>query len=133
MDDDQDILDGFKAILEYEGFSIESAPSPGEALKKVKERRFRLAILDYMLPNMKGDELAKELQEIDSSIMLIVMSGYKDALDSLNSRGVRIEKFFLKPIDPESLINAVRTAIAKNSTHHEVMDTQDVFTMQQVV
>jgi PleD family two-component response regulator len=46
VDDDDDIIDCYKYIFEYEGFNIESAYNPHEALKKAKENKYVIAILD---------------------------------------------------------------------------------------
>ena len=63
VDDDDDIIDCFKFIFECEGFKIECAHSPDEALNKAREKKYVIAILDYVLPNMRGDELAEKLQK----------------------------------------------------------------------
>jgi len=108
VDDDDDIIDCFKYIFEYEGFKIECAHGPDEALDKAREKKYVIAILDYILPNMKGDELAEKLLKIDDSINLIFISGYIDAEETINRKGISAYRFFMKPINPESLIDAIK-------------------------
>ena len=108
VDDDNDIIDCFKYIIEYEGFKIEGARSPEEALDKVRENKYVIAILDYILPDMNGDELAEKLLEIDNSLNLIFVSGYTDAEDIISRKGIRDYRFFMKPINPETLIDAIK-------------------------
>jgi len=115
VDDDLDILDCYKMLFEYEGYCVETASTPSEALEKAKNRRFMLAILDFTLPGMKGDVLALKLLETNSSMKLIFITGYNDAKVNVTDRGFDT-KFFMKPIDPESLINATRTII--NESHN---------------
>jgi DNA-binding NtrC family response regulator len=109
VDDDDDIIDCFKYIFELEGFKIEGAQSPEEALDKVRENKYVIAILDYILPDMKGDELAEKLLKIDESINLIFISGYTDAEETISRKGIGVYRFFSKPINPESLINAIKS------------------------
>ncbi len=109
VDDDDDIIDCFKYIFELEGFKIEGAQSPEEALDKVRENKYVIAILDYILPDMKGDELAEKLLKIDESINLIFISGYTDAEETISRKGISVYRFFSKPINPESLINAIKS------------------------
>jgi DNA-binding NtrC family response regulator len=111
VDDDDDIIDCFKYIFEIEGYNIESARSPDEALNKVREKKYVIAILDYILPNMRGDELAEKLLKIDDSINLIFISGYTDAEETINRKGISAYMFFMKPINPESLIAVIKSII----------------------
>jgi len=108
VDDDDDIVDCFKYIFEREGFKTESAQSPDEALDKVRASKYVIAILDYVLPNMKGDELAEKLLKIDDSINLIFISGYIDAEETIYRKGINAYRFFMKPINPEKLIEAIK-------------------------
>ena len=111
VDDDIDILEGYEYIFECEGLNIDIALTPSEALNKAREKKFKLAILDYKLPNMNGDKLAEELMKIDSSIKLIFISGFKEGIDSMLGNGINVGGFFFKPIDPVSLINTARSII----------------------
>lgn len=109
VDDDDDIIDCFKFIFECEGFKIDCAHSPDEALKKARDKKYVIAILDYILPNMRGDELAEKLNSIDDSINLIFISGYTDAEETIIRKGINAHSFFMKPINPESLIDAIKS------------------------
>jgi len=115
VDDDDDIIDCYKFIFEYEGFEIESTHSPDEALNKAREKKYVIAILDYVLPHMRGDELAEKLLKIDESINLIFISGYTDAEETVRRKGIRAYRFFMKPINPESLIDAIKSIAAEPS------------------
>ena len=108
VDDDNDIIECFKFIFECEGFKIEGAQSPEEALNKVRVNKYVIAILDYILPDMKGDELAERLLKIDDSLNLIFISGYTDAEDTISRKGINAYRFFMKPINPDSLIDAIK-------------------------
>ena len=113
VDDDDDIIDCFKFIFECEGYKIEGAHSPDEALNKVRDKKYMVAILDYILPNMRGDELAEKLHNIDDSINLIFISGYTEAEETINRKGICAYRFFMKPINPESLIDAIKSIAAE--------------------
>jgi DNA-binding response OmpR family regulator len=109
VDDDTDILECYKMLFELEGYHTEAASTPVEALEKVKASRFDLAILDYTLPHMRGDELAIRLLQINHTMKLLFISGHSDAEESIASSGLNIG-YFMKPVDPESLLGAARAA-----------------------
>jgi len=109
VDDDADILECYTMLFELEGYHTEAALTPFEAMEKVKTSRFDLAILDFKLPNMRGDELALRLLEVNSAMKLVFISGHNDAKEILINRGLNVS-YFMKPVDPESLLGAARTA-----------------------
>jgi DNA-binding NtrC family response regulator len=108
VDDDIDILECYKMLFEYEGYCIETAATPFDAIAKARERRFMLAILDFTLPDMKGDVLAMKLLETNSSMKLIFISGYNEAKNSIMNMGLNT-RFYMKPIDPEFLLEAAKS------------------------
>ena len=124
VDDDDDIIECFKFIFECEGFKIDCAHSPEEALEKARDKKYVIAILDYILPNMRGDELAEKLSRIDDSINLIFISGYTDAEETITKKGISAYRFFMKPINPESLIDAIKSiAVEPHYTYTPVPQT----------
>ena len=85
VEDDDDVITVVKTILTQEGYEIESAKSKGEALEKLQNKKFDIAILDVMMSDRhEGFELAQEIKTnpelkhmpilIQSSINVLVTS-----------------------------------------------------------
>ncbi len=117
VDDDADILEGYRFIFECEGYNIVTAPTPSDALSKARCTEFKVAILDYMLPNMKGDDLAMELSRIQSGISVVIISGFREALTSIEEKGVKLGGFFSKPISPEVLLKVIGELVGAPGLH----------------
>jgi DNA-binding response OmpR family regulator len=113
VDDDTDILECYKLLLEYEGYRIETVSTPNEAIRKAEETRFNLVILDYTLPYMRGDELALRLLETNGSMKLVFISGCNEAKMSILNMGLDI-RFFMKPVDPDCLLSAARSVLYRS-------------------
>lgn len=95
-----------KLILESEGFKVDALYSGFAAVEWIKERRYASAILDYVLPDMKGDELADKIKLEYPGMKVILLTGFLKAIDAK-----RLEKFryvFEKPTDPRKIIEALR-------------------------
>jgi DNA-binding response OmpR family regulator len=122
VDDDLDLLECYKILFEYEGYCIETAATPFDAIAKAWERRFMLAILDFTLPDMKGDVLAMKLLETNSSMKLIFISGSNEAKNNIMSMGLNT-KFYMKPIDPESLLAATRSFFSEAHVYDVIEPT----------
>lgn len=108
VDDDIDILEGYKFIFEFEGFEPETAYTPKEAIRMLKEEKFGTVVLDYMLPNIKGDELAAKLYEVDPDIKLVIISGHNNAEAVFNVRNIKIEGILKKPVEPDELVSLIK-------------------------
>ena len=95
-----------KLILEDEGFNVNAVYSGFAALEWMNDKRYASAILDYVLPDMKGDELADKIKLEYPGMRVILLTGFLQAIDAK-----KLEKFkyvFEKPTDPRKIIEALR-------------------------
>ena len=99
VDDDEDILFCYRLTLETENVAVYTANNADKALKIVKENKIDLAVLDYMLPDIRGDELAKRIHVIDPMVKIFFISGYNIALDAVKKLDFSVYGTFMKPID----------------------------------
>ena len=111
IDDDRAILDGYRFIFEGEGFIVDVATDSKIALELVKKHSYSIIVMDYILPGVRGDDLAEQIQEINSSISLIFISGQKSAEEAVQRRGLLVSGFFMKPLKTETLIDFIVSKI----------------------
>ena len=111
VDDDEYILKLYRLILENEGYVIGSASTGESALVEAQKTKYDLAILDMFLPDIRGDEVACKLRNIDDSIGIIFITGYNISLQIVESLNFDFY-IFLKPISPEELLNAVENVLS---------------------
>ena len=111
VDDDKDILELFQMTLLEDGYSVETAVSGMEALSKVKENKYDVAVLDVVLPDVQGDKLALEIKRHCDSVNIIFITGYANMVDCINSLPIGVSDILLKPITVEELQQAVKDAI----------------------
>jgi CheY-like chemotaxis protein len=62
IDDNVDVQEVFRRILEYDGFVVTTAHSGGEGLERAARQAFDLIITDLMLPDMPGYQVARTLR-----------------------------------------------------------------------
>ena len=115
-DDDRDILEALKLLLRSEGYSVETASSPGAVATAVAERDFDVAVIDMNYTRdttggAEGLDLLTRLQQLDATLPVIVMTAWgsiEGAVESLR-RGAR--DYVQKPWDNERLLQLVRTQV----------------------
>ncbi len=107
VDDDDDILFHYKNIIKKNKFNIDTVSSGEQAIKKVKEKKYDIAILDIMIPDMRGDKLALELRHIDQNIVFIFITGFPYMDYCINALDIRIGEILIKPVTTNELIDSI--------------------------
>jgi DNA-binding response OmpR family regulator len=107
VDDDGDLLFHYKNIIQKEGFKVDAVSYGEKAIDQVKDNKYRLAILDIMLPDMRGDELALKLKKHDPALKIIFITGFSYMDVCIKSLDIGISEILLKPISREEIIQAI--------------------------
>lgn len=108
VDDDPDLVDLFKEILEKNGYKVRGFTHPIIALEFIQDnhKNCNLVISDYLMPQLNGYELGKKIREINSNIKVILISTYDDRPESTLEF-----KFIQKPITINNLIETVEESL----------------------
>jgi CheY-like chemotaxis protein len=114
VEDDLHSREGLRDSLRADGFKVEAAADSWEAILKMKQRCFDIAIIDIDLPpihgvNITGWDVARILRAFNSSISLIVVSAHATDIDRAEAEQMRVAQFLEKPISPARLKSIVRT------------------------
>lgn len=91
------------AISEY-FYSFSVANDGIEGLEKFKIIKPDIVITDIMMPNLDGLEMTKEIKKIDDKTPIVVLSAFSDKDKLLKAIDVGITKYFIKPFDPEEVL-----------------------------
>lgn len=107
VDDDRDVLNYIKDILETHGYSVMPANNSLTAIDLFKNfsSKISLVITDIVMPLMEGGDLVKHLKGIKPDIKIIVVSGYSDEKIVKDSS---INVFLRKPFESIELLTSVR-------------------------
>jgi PAS domain S-box-containing protein len=107
VDDDVDVLNFVKEILENHGYQIMPVSNSLNAIDMFKTNfeTIQLVITDIMMPLMEGQELIKNLKQIKPGIKVIGISGYSD---TSVSKDKMVDAFIKKPFQSMELLAAVR-------------------------
>lgn len=73
-----------------------------------------------MMPRLKGDELAKQINQIDSGVRIYFFSGYDVALEAVRRLDVLIYGVFMKPVDPDLLRKIANTEDYTSSAYQAI-------------
>ena len=104
VDDEADILDVNRLILEMEGHTVVTEVNPKNAVGIIQAHQFDLIISDNHMPGLDGIDLVKKIRELKILTPIILTSGTSISDDSINEL---INGFIEKPYDPDLIIEMV--------------------------
>jgi DNA-binding response OmpR family regulator len=132
VDDDKSILRSLRRVLERNGYAIDTAETAKEAINKLKSSRYDLAIIDIILPDMKGtDLLAKAKIELQQTIKFII-TGYPSAEAGAKAREEGADAFMLKPINMSDLLSVIRVFLSGEENNPYLNKEEEKMTLADV-
>ena len=113
MDDDKSIRTTLAAILEQEGYDVDTAEKGEEAIKKSNRKLFDLAVVDMRLPDMMGVELLGRMMERTPKMQKIILTGFPSMENAISSVNEGADGYILKPVNTEVVLTAIRKHLQK--------------------
>ncbi len=117
VDDDPDVVEACRVVLEKVGYSVSSAGSLEEGMKAVEEFRPDLLILDVMMQQPDdGISMARQLRRngFDRPILMLTNVGREAGLNIDKDEDlVPVDEFQQKPISPQVLVSKVGELLKK--------------------
>jgi len=117
-EDDENLRDLARRVLERKGYHVLLAADGEEAVKLFDRERSRVSLLlfDVAMPRKGGIEALSEIRAICSDLPAILVSGYSERLTEQTSRDLGAPAFLRKPFSNEQLLHEVRTALDRGSS-----------------
>jgi two-component system OmpR family response regulator len=113
VDDEPNIADVISMALRYQGFTVETAGDGAAALQAVQSFKPDLLLLDIMLPDMEGFEVAQRLGEQRSQVPIIFLTARDATQDKIRGLTMGGDDYVTKPFSLEELIARVRTILRR--------------------
>ena len=116
VDDEEDITDLIKDILEDEGFSVRTAANGTEAQTAIQDNKPDLVLLDIWMPDIDGislmNEWKKNYQTLPFSV--VMMSGHGTLEHAIEATKLGAFDFLEKPLTLAKLVAVVKRALKEN-------------------
>lgn len=128
IDDHYDILELLKHNFVLEGYEVKMFFNAVDALKYINTDNTDLLITDWMLPEMDGLELCKNLKmsQYTRDIPLVMLTGKNDEIDAVTALEVGAEDYITKPIRIKELMSRVKKILRRKTTEEAVTTRKDV-------
>jgi DNA-binding response OmpR family regulator len=110
VDDELLIRETVKRALVLDGHTVETAATGREALCLFEQDKFDLVVLDYEMPDMKGDELSLLIKALAPNQPIAILTGYGEAV--VRSVLTDVDLILSKPFNPQELRTAANRIFA---------------------
>ena len=119
VDDDNDVREGLKALLDSVGTRSEVFRSTRDFLNHKLGDEPSCLILDVRLPGASGLDLQRELADAHIKIPIIFISGHGDIPMTVKAMQAGAVGFFTKPICEQELLDSIQLALVRDATRRE--------------
>ena len=119
IDDDKSIRKIFRINLEEEGYIIDLAESGEEALRKVANQRYNLALIDIKLGDMEGTDLLESFQEKAPQMKKIIVTGFPSLQNAIQALNRGADAYILKPVKIDQLLKIIEEQLRKQQEEKE--------------
>lgn len=115
VDDEPDIVEFISYSLKSKGYHIATAGDGVEAIRKAKEFRPDLILLDVMMPNKDGIQTIKELRQLPDfeQTAIIFLTALSDERSEIEGLKTGADDYIAKPIKPELLATRISAALRR--------------------
>jgi FixJ family two-component response regulator len=114
VDDDISVRESLELLIRHEGWQVETFESASEFLDHPRSLVPSCLILDVSMPGFNGLELQKRVAAERSEMPIIFITGHGDIPIAVQAMKAGAVEFLTKPFNDESLLNAIRNAIARS-------------------
>lgn len=122
VDDDPDMVEAGRIVLEREGYTVESASNMADGLRALEESHPDLLILDVMMEEADdGLLLARQIRRRGHNLPVLMLTSVNRVMGlniDKHLEIVPVDEFVEKPIDPATLVEKVKALLAGREGCH---------------
>ncbi len=122
VEDDENIREALKNILQQNGYETDAAKSGREAEEKVKARFYNLALLDIKLPDIEGTQLLVKLHESTPKMVKIMVTGYPSLENAMEGLNQGANAYVTKPVKPAKLLAIIKEKLEEQQQAETVTE-----------
>jgi two-component system OmpR family response regulator len=113
VDDEPNIADVISIALRYNDYEVETAADGAGALRAVADFRPQLIVLDVMLPDFDGFEVARRLRECAEDVPILFLTAKDTTEDKVRGLTLGGDDYVTKPFSVEELLARIGTVLRR--------------------
>jgi signal transduction histidine kinase len=126
VDDELGIREGCRRALTPHGFEVDVAENGPTGLRKLREGRFDVLLLDAMMPGMSGLEMWQQARQLDPDLICIIITGYATVELAVQATREGAHDFIAKPFTSELLLQVINRQLERRQLRREAERVQSL-------
>ncbi|MFN2443315.1 MAG: sigma-54-dependent transcriptional regulator [Thermoanaerobaculia bacterium] len=119
VDDELSVRDSLRRWFQEDGYEVGVAESASDALTRLAEREWDLALVDIKMRGTDGIELQRRMKEVRPGMIVIIMTGYASVETAVAALKNGAYDYVTKPLDPDDISNLIANALSHHQTRRE--------------
>jgi CheY-like chemotaxis protein len=119
VDDDRFFREFYADVLGREGYQVDTVADAKTCLERIEQNPYDLAILDLILDDMSGIELARRIRESNRGLELIMATKVDDMASINRALAMGIREYILKPVNEAELVQTVGKILERQRVFFE--------------
>ena len=115
VDDEEPVRIALRRLLRSASFDVETFPSGAEFLDSLKSHQPDCVVLDLHMPRVNGFAVQAQLADGEIRLPIVVITGHDSSETRDRALAGGVSAYLRKPVDDETLLDAITTAIAHPS------------------
>ena len=96
-DDDEDYLLMTYSFLKQLGYNVDKVTDGNQALEALNSKEYQIALLDYFMPGLNGEEVIKKVRETNKQLIIILQTGFSGQKPPIETmKNLNIQNYFDK-------------------------------------
>lgn len=124
VDDDQELSDGIRAVLESQGFRVVQARDGQQGKNLVYQQRPDLVILDMMMPRMGGYPVLEHFRDKKDAPPIIMITANEGSRHKAYAEFLGVVDYIRKPFAMEKLLESVHKGLSRSQPTEDETEKQ---------
>jgi len=132
VEDEKELRNALESAIGDEFAKFVVARDGEDGLKKFKKYKPDIVITDILMPICDGLEMAKEIKKISKETPIIVLSAFSEKDRLLKAIDVGIDKYLIKPIDPDELMSTLNILVDEMLSLDELVELKNGYQFDKI-
>lgn len=115
VEDERVVVEVAQKVFRADGLQVDTAAEAETALQKFRRHAYRVVMTDLMLANISGIDLMLKIHERDSSVPVVIISGYATVENVLRAFEAGAFDFVCKPFEADELLGVTHRALQEHA------------------
>ena len=128
VDDEFSVRDSLGKWFREDGYEVGMAEGSTDALARVSEQKWDLALVDIKMRGTDGIELQRRFHEVEPEMLVIIMTGYASVETAVAALKNGAYDYVTKPLDPDEIAHTVEKALSHKRVEQENLRLRETVT-----